>query len=794
MAGFGVSPAGAQSSLSPGYAAADARYTPSERAGREIWFFATAFNDRFFTYAYPQRLGAVIDWYLVLGANNRKDLFQAWGAIPDPDCCVPGEDDCPAASLDETYGFPWCPGDDELLEYVGKEGYPDPACDFADAPFDTSTPHGPLDQRQSACDLKFGTSTGALGLRKFPNPRFDPAAWLEINGSPASWDGYREMLAGDPEHPDSRVNRLFDGSIEPPFRIGMACGACHIAYDPLNPPESPNEPEWENIDGLVGNQYSRVSNMLGSGMSPHRLEWQLIARARPGIVDTSALPMDLASNPGTMNAIINLAQRPLHEHRILKWRKAASCLPGTDERTCWCEPGRDGKCWERSEQTERVPNVLKGGEDSVGLNEAIQRVYFNIGSCAEQCWMNHIPDLRAVDPAQRNYGQTPFDIGQCRRDCASFRAIEDRLDDVKAFFLSARPTDLWQARGYRSPRDLEVALDREFFEGAVERGHDVFAGNCARCHSSQEGPYENVDFRETDRADPTLRVDWLGNDEPVFASEIGTYPARALHSNHGPTRVWEQYASLTLHERPADPNRKEIMKGGGRGYYRNISLLSAWAHAPFLHNNAIGPEICGRPSDPAVDFYSSPYVDAQGKPLRNPPACWPFDPSVEGRYELYKASMQMLLNPDERTPKVATLDRDVIVDVAPEVKIGDLETGLSLRIPKGFPAVMLNSLRYQDLLQDVVLAEGDPAKLEGKYQTLMTPEQLDGLKDGLARMRDELLSVDGFKMLDITAVQSEFIQRYYSNVLERVENAGHRFGENLSERDKQALIAFVATL
>ncbi|HSA80118.1 MAG TPA: hypothetical protein VLE23_04800, partial [Geminicoccaceae bacterium] len=414
-------PAGAQSSLSPGYAAADASYTPSERAGREIWFFATAFNDRFFTYAYPQRLGAAIDWYEVLGAENKDDLFQAWGAIPDPDCCVPGDPDCSATTLDETYGFQWCPGDDELLQYVGKEGYRDPACDLADSAFETSTPHGPLDQRQSACDLKFGTSTGALGLRKFPNPRFDRTRWLALNGSAASWDGYRETLSGDPEHPDSRMNRLFDSSIEPPFRIGMACGACHIAYDPLNPPANPNEPEWANIDGLVGNQYSRISNMLGSGMPPQRLEWQLIARARPGIVDTSALPMDLVSNPGTMNAIINFAQRPTHEHRILKWRKAESCPADAPDTACWCEPGREGKCWERSEQTEAVPNILKGGEDSIGVNEAIQRVYFNIGSCAEQCWLNHVPDLRAVDPTQRNYGQTPFDIGQCRRDCASFR-------------------------------------------------------------------------------------------------------------------------------------------------------------------------------------------------------------------------------------------------------------------------------------------------------------------------------------------------------------------------------------
>ena len=62
-----VPPAWGQSALSEGYAAGDLPYTPSERAGREIWFFATAFNDRFFTYAYPQRLGAAIDWYGLLG-------------------------------------------------------------------------------------------------------------------------------------------------------------------------------------------------------------------------------------------------------------------------------------------------------------------------------------------------------------------------------------------------------------------------------------------------------------------------------------------------------------------------------------------------------------------------------------------------------------------------------------------------------------------------------------------------------------------------------------------------------
>ncbi len=787
-------PVQAQSSLSPGYAAGDAGLTPAERAGREIWFYATAFNDRFYTYSYPQRLGGYIDWFKILGAERKGDLFQAWGAIPDPDCCVPGEDGCPAKSRAKTYGFQWCPGDDELLAAVGKADYRDPACDFDDSPFNMSTPHGAKDQRQNSCDLKFGTSTGVLGLRKFPNPRFDKAKWEALNGSTGSWDGYTEALSQDDDDPDARISRLFDGSVEPPFRIGMACGACHIAYDPLNPPADANNPKWENIKGLVGNQYSRVSQMLASGMSQHRIEWQLIAVTRPGTVDTSALPMDTISNPGTMNAIINFARRPLHEHRIVKWHKAASCEAGAPESECWCEPDRENKCWQRRESVEMVPNVLKGGEDSIGVLEAIQRVYFNIGSCAEQCWLNHIPDMRAVDPNQRNYGQTPLDIGQCRRDCASFRAIEDRLEDVLAFFLHERPADLWKARGLSGPDELETQLDAEFFPGAVDLGRTVFAQKCAACHSTQAPPFENADFLATDPNDPTLRLDWLSNEKPIRASLIGTYPARALHSNHMPSRVWEQYASKTLWERPVDDKLPELMKGSGRGYYRAPSLLSAWAYAPFMLNNGIGPEVCGKPSDPDVDYYVSPYVDENDKPVADAPACRPFDPSVDGRWALYKDSMELLLNPQKRGRKVFLTTGDIVVDVAPEVHIGDLETGLSIRVPAGVPAGAMNSLRYKDLIQDVVLNERHPDQLEAKYAVLLEPDQLAELKAGLTEVRNALIKQAGAFQLDVTAVQGDFIQRYYANVLEHQENAGHTFGADLADQEKQALIAFLATL
>jgi hypothetical protein len=238
---------------------------------------------------------------------------------------------------------------------------------------------------------------------------------------------------------------------------------------------------------------------------------------------------------------------------------------------------------------------------------------------------------------------------------------------------------------------------------------------------------------------------------------------------------------------------KETMKGGGRGYYRPPSLLSLWAYAPFMLNNAIGPEVCGKPSKPELDFYSSPYVDADGKPLANPPPCWPYDVSVEGRYKLFKASMNDLLFPQQRISKLFLTDRDIVVDVAPNVTIAGVTTGLSIVVPKGVPAVLINSLRYKDLIQDLVLVRDAP-KLDAKYNGILTPGQLTDLKQGLNALWPILTGTPGALKLDITQAQNDFVQRYYSNVLGRSENSGHRFGEKLSDRDKQALIAFLATL
>jgi hypothetical protein len=503
----------------------------SECVGRLIWFKATAGNDRFHTYTFQQRIGVLVDWFRVLRADQRDDRFWAWGIINDPACCKPGEPDCPARSVDETYGFDWCPGDDVLLKYVGKPGYVDPACSLKDAALDADDPHsqgGKADQRHSACDLKFGTSTGALGIRKFPNPRFDAAKWTQLNGGTATWSGYSRTLAATSGiESDQRVSKLADASVEPPFLIGTSCGSCHIAFDPLNPPADPAHPKWENIKGLIGNQYTRMSELLGSGMPISSLEYQMFAHARPGVTDTSAISHDQINNPGTINALINVAQRPVFKgEMVTKWRKANSCGAEKDEDKCWCEPGRNGKCWQKSTREDDttvvnlggqkvvlpgVHRILKGGEDSIGAHEAIQRVYFNIGSCAEQCWVNHFSDMRQVDPEQRGFGQTPFNIGQCRRDCPNFRAIEDRLQNLLDFFASAESdqTDLAAARA-RARQAASPAASYSRADFVFESGTGV---RQRRCHARANGvrgelralPFEHPGKRRRAVQEPRLR-------------------------------------------------------------------------------------------------------------------------------------------------------------------------------------------------------------------------------------------------------------------------------------------------
>jgi hypothetical protein len=256
--------------------------------------------------------------------------------------------------------------------------------------------------------------------------------------------------------------------------------------------------------------------------------------------------------------------------------------------------------------------------------------------------------------------------------------------------------------------------------------------------------------------------------------------------------IWEEFGSETLRERPPVADLDELRKNGGRGYLRNISLLSAWAHAPFLHNNALGPELCGGPDD---NMYVSPYVglDRQPLPPERAPACWPYDPSVEGRYKLFLESADLLLNPHKREPKVTAVSEELILDVAPKMEIARREIGLSVTVPPEVPQAALGSLRHKDLIGDSVLVLTDKDKLRAKYDGLLSDVQLDELIAGLTKVRREVFENTDDIVRSLRA-QWPFIEKYYVNSKARIENDGHTFGEDLSDSDKKALTAFLATL
>lgn len=752
---------------------------PNEIMGRDMWIKATIGNERYNQYGIGARLGgAPVNFWRFLQSRKRNTRFNDWGLMNDPDCCTPGDAGCPMTSLAQTYGMDYCPGDDELLKFVGRKdaetAYKDPACDMPSADGKVV---------QSACDLKFGTSAGAVGFRKFPNPRFDAEKWNKVAGnSNDNWDGYSQSIT--------------DMSLEPPFRVGVSCAMCHVSLDPVHPAADPNHPTWMNLSATAGSQYMYISQIFGSGFGKDAFEWQTFTNSRPGTVDTSAFPNDQVHNPGTANAIINFTKRPTFQETVDTWRRVDECPKGSNVNVCTCNE-QGSRCYQKSNLPQPVLHVLKGGEDSVGENNAVMRVYVNIGACAEQCWMNHLTDLRVFDQGTRNYGQTPFDIGQCRRDCPGFRALEDRVEMERDFLLKANPFDLYKAKNFSTASEVipYIENDRGFGDGAVAHGRQVFAQSCARCHSSQKDSLDSRDFLAKDGQEK--RLDWLSNEERINADEVGTFECRSQHSNHQKGHVWDAYSSDEYKTLGPVHNLTTDAKEG-RGHYRPISLLSVWAFAPFMHNNAVGPEICGNAKNAFL------------LNVENVTSCTPFDPSVEGRLKLYEQSMDMLLHPEKRGKKRTLTSEEIRIPVGPRLFDSNKNNrGFTIVIPKGISVARVGSFRHKEFVNDLAtvisgktgignnisnaignLFSGIGSLLGSKSavskETQMATEVLTQLATDLIASKNHeiVLNVDLLRKLGSV----------YSNCTDEIEDKGHKFGAELDEKSKKDLTAFMETL
>ena len=136
-------------------------------------------------------------------------------------------------------------------------------------------------------------SSGVVGLRKFPNPKFDRVVW-DVN-----------KYLKDP------------ASVEPPYLIGMTCGFCHIGFNPLYPPKDPESPRWYNLSSAIGNQYFKEGTLFGLKLDAKDFRWH-VANVQPaGTSDTSRFATDHIFNPNAINSIVHLADRPWHTETCL---------------------------------------------------------------------------------------------------------------------------------------------------------------------------------------------------------------------------------------------------------------------------------------------------------------------------------------------------------------------------------------------------------------------------------------------------------------------------------------------
>jgi len=166
----------------------------------------------------------------------------------------------------------------------------------------------------------------------------------------------------------------------------------------------------------------------------------------------------------------------------------------------------------------------------------------------------------------------------------------------------------------------------------LRRGKVAFADKCVRCHSSKQPPADiGADpakvagwFRELVLSDDFLVDNFLSDDRRYPVTVLGTNIARAAATNAGTGQVWEQFSSRTYKEQPAIGKLRNLynprkpseplefeLKGGGRGYYRTPTLISMWATAPYLHNNALGTPV----RDPSVRSRMLSFQDAVEKLL-----------------------------------------------------------------------------------------------------------------------------------------------------------------------------------
>lgn len=638
----------------------------------------------------------------------------------------------------------------------------------------------------------YGYATGIVGLRLFPNPDFDEAAAKK-------WDS--ERYYKDPSYYNSK-------DLVKPYRVGMSCGFCHVGPSPIKPPADPEHPKWENLASNVGAQYFWINRIFDWNADDTSYIHQMFSTSRPGTLDTSLISTDNINNPRTMNAVYSLGPRLEIAKRFGKETLAGGSA-NNKQFNDFVPASSPLSAFFIAPATSYSPRVLKDGSDSVGALGALNRVYLNIGLFSEE-WLLHF------NPLIGGKKVTPIEIATARKNSAFWEATEAQTPNMALFFLkTTEPHLLKDAPNGPSYITKSAAV--------LTQGKKVFAARCARCHSSKlPTPAPGMDpggcsgagymdcwnkywaWTKTDdfktkmwaiaSAADFTKDNYMAAEFRVPVTLLQTNACSPLATNAIRDNIWDNFSSETYKQLPPvgeitvyDPftgaPKQYKMPGGGRGYTRPASLISAWSTAPFLLNNAVGKF--------------------------NP------SPSVEARMDSFQDSIKQMLWPELR-------EKDSVLGDKIPGTIDRITKRSYLRIARGFvPQNLEKLIPFGQRILPSVFGDGGievgPIPTGTPIDLLANLNLLSEDSDPAARAAHDAKVLELASRLkhDLEALPAnaseDDARKVFANLAQPlmdlskcpdyIVNRGHYFGTSmfkeepaLTDAEKNALIEFLKTL
>jgi len=649
--------------------------SPEAIKGRNTWNLWCGGNEQFWDRVAKENLG-LFDLLKTIDSRKRDERFDELGLINQP-------------------GFKQATKPDKNGLWIDEAVEPEPA---------------EIDPKV------YGRPTGVMGFRLFDNPDFKGDAVK-------AWDSVKYNT--DPKYATQK-------GLVRPYRVGVSCGSCHIAFHPTKPPADKNNPKWENLASAIGNQYISEGRVFAPNVKEGGFFWEMLKTQPRGTSDTSRIATDHINNPNAINAIFELGARAGAGHEEAVTGETL-LIP-------------------KAKPTMKVPYILKDGADSVDVPGATIRVYINIGMYSQH-WMQQHQPLIGLTP------QKPFSIKTAQENSVFWNATQQKVGNIAKFFEQLTSYRLADAPGGSDVMTKDEAV--------LTRGKIVFAENCAQCHSSkQPKPGEDAEkyFAEEVVKPDFLTANFLSDERRHPVTKIKTNSARALGTNAKRGHVWNWFSSETYKNLPSpgsieywnpysEAEESFAIPAGGTGYYRTPSLISCWSSAPFFHNNALGKYT----GDPSVAGRMEAFDDAVKKLL------WPA--SRPGKESIWRTSQecQITLN-GEYLPELLKKALDGHIDADGFFRIG--------HIPAGTPVNLLGNVNPD-------MSFGDLATLCVKVKRALLEIKAKGL-DG-----------DAAKEVMKREIAPELMK--VSMCPDLIEDRGHTFGSDLPDADKLALIEFLKT-